>query len=89
MVGRQFAGSDRMAALISASPVCRIIAGHSHRAMHTLWAGVASSTCAAIGHGLSLSLTGESRHEPQCAPPGYELHLWQGGPVVSQQVTLG
>lgn len=81
-----FAGAAELADLIAGSPVCRVIAGHSHRSIQTLWAGVPASTCAAIGHGLSLSLTGSHPHEPVCVPPAFELHLINAGSVVSHQI---
>ncbi|RGP36304.1 metallophosphoesterase family protein [Pseudotabrizicola alkalilacus] len=83
-----FAGAAPLAALVQGSPICRIIAGHSHRAMQTQWAGVTASTCTAIGHGLSLSLTGAYKHKPSCLPPAYEVHLLQAGSVISYQINL-
>lgn len=83
-----FAEASTLAALVAESPVCRIIAGHSHRGIQTVWAGVAASTANAIGHGLSLSLSGNHPHQPICTPPAYELHLLQSGSVVSHQITL-
>jgi len=82
-----FAGADALAARIAGSRVCRVIAGHSHRGIQTLWAGVAASTCSAIGFGLGLSLSGAA-HRPVATPPGYELHLLRSGAVVTHQVTL-
>lgn len=83
-----FAGADRLAARVQGSPVCRIIAGHSHRSMQTLWAGVVASTCTAIGHGLSLSLTGNRKHKPSCTLPAFEMHLLQSGSVVTHLIPL-
>jgi 3',5'-cyclic-AMP phosphodiesterase len=83
-----FAGAAELGHLIASSPVCRIITGHSHRGMQTVWAGIPASTCAAIGHGLSLSLTGERQHQPVCWPPAYELHMVKAGSVVSHQIIL-
>jgi 3',5'-cyclic-AMP phosphodiesterase len=83
-----FAGAADLGLLIAGSPVCRIITGHSHRGMQTLWAGIQASTCTAIGHGLSLSLTGDRPHQPVCVPPAYELHMVKAGSVVSHQIIL-
>ncbi|WP_439530826.1 metallophosphoesterase [Pannonibacter sp.] len=83
-----FAGAAQLAGLLAASPVCRIIAGHSHRSMQTLWAGVLASTCPAIGHGLSLSLTGNFPHRASCMRPAFELHVLQSGSVTTHQISL-
>ena len=83
-----FAGADQLASLVAASPVCRIITGHSHRSIQTLWAGVAVSTCTAIGHGLSLSLTGNFPHKTSCIRPAFELHLLQSDSVTTHQISL-
>ncbi|PWK59601.1 metallophosphoesterase [Roseicyclus mahoneyensis] len=84
-----FAGADALASCLSGSRVCKIIAGHSHRGMQTLWAGLPASTCTAIGHGLSLSLSGKTPHRPVGTGPGYELHQLRSGALVSHQVALG
>ena len=83
-----FSGSKALASCLTGSPVRRIIAGHSHRGMQTLWAGIPASTCTAIGHGLSLSLSGKTSHRPVDTVPGYELHQLRSGWVMSHQVPL-
>ncbi len=83
-----FVGADALASCLKGGKVCRIIAGHSHRGMQTLWAGIHASTANAIGHGLSLSLSGDDPHVPVPTPPGYEVHMLRSGAVVSHQFTL-
>ena len=82
-----FEGAGALEALVKDSPVCRLIAGHSHRGMQALWAGVPASTANAIGHGLSLSFTG-ARHTPVPTAPGYELHHLHDGTLVSHQMLV-
>ena len=82
-----FKGAGALARLIRGSAVCRVIAGHSHRSIHSLWAGVGASTAPAIRHGLELRLTGEERPLPVCVAPQYELHHLRDGAVVSHQMT--
>jgi len=82
-----FEGAGDLEALVMDSPICRIIAGHSHRGMQTLWAGVPASTAIAIGHGLSLSFTG-ARHAPIPTAPGFELHHLHAGALVSHQILI-
>jgi len=83
-----FAEAGALAELIADSAVCRVIAGHSHRAIQTLWAGRMCSTARAIGHGLSLSLSGDHPHRPVDTPPGFDLHLFRNGQTASHEVLL-
>lgn len=83
-----FQNADALAALVTQSPVRRIIAGHSHRAMQTVWAGRLASTAPAIGHGLSLSLTGAAPHKPVAALPAFELHILDDSGMVSHLIPL-
>lgn len=83
-----FAEAKALAALLQGSPVRRLIAGHSHRAMQTLWAGIPASTAPAIGHGLTLSLEADRPHIPAPATPGFELHCFEGPIIVSHAVML-
>ncbi|WP_322892382.1 MULTISPECIES: metallophosphoesterase family protein [unclassified Yoonia] len=70
-----FTQARALAGLVAQGAVCRVIAGHAHRAMQSLWAGCLASTAPAIGHGLSLSLTGADPHNPVQSEPAFELHL--------------
>lgn len=83
-----FQNADALSRLIERSAVCRVIAGHSHRAMQTIWAGCLSSTAPAIGHGLSLSLSGAERHKPVQMPPSFDLHAINPKGCVSHQIKL-
>lgn len=83
-----FVGTKALERMIADSPVCRVIAGHSHRAIQTIWAGRISSTAPAIGHGLSLSLSGAERHKPVPTTPGFELHLLGVEGMVSHLMLL-
>lgn len=83
-----FQNADALSHLIARSAVCRIIAGHSHRAMQTIWAGCLCSTAPAIGHGLSLSLSGAERHKPVQMPPSFDLHAIGLKGCVSYQIKL-
>ena len=83
-----FLNADALVKLIERSAVCRIIAGHSHRAMQTIWAGCLSSTASAIGHGLSLSLSGAAAHKPVQMAPSFDLHAIGPKGYVSHQIKL-
>ncbi len=83
-----FKNADTLVQLIEHSAVRRIIAGHSHRAMQTIWAGCLASTAPTIGHGLSLSLSGAERHKPVQMPPSFDLHAIGPKGCVSHQIKL-
>ncbi len=84
-----FQNADALLHLVKGSQVCRVIAGHSHRAIQTIWGGCLSSTASAIGHGLSLSLCGTQRHKPVQMAPAFDLHAIGPEDLVSHQITLG
>lgn len=86
--GPGFQNAAALARLIARGRVCRIIAGHSHRAMQTVWAGCLSSTAPALGHGLSLSLSGAERHKPVRMAPAFDLHAISPPVLVSHQILL-
>lgn len=83
-----FHNANALARLIENSSVCRIIAGHSHRAIQTVWAGRLASTAPAIGHGLSLSLSGAEPHKPVPMAAAFDLHIAGPDGFVSHQITL-
>lgn len=83
-----FPGTGALADLVATSAVCRVIAGHSHRAIHTLWAGVPASTAPALGHALALSLVEGAPHAHSAEPPGLHLHRMLDGQVVTHSVSL-
>jgi 3',5'-cyclic-AMP phosphodiesterase len=69
--------------------VCRILCGHLHRPIQACVAGVLASTAPSPAHQVALGLTPDS---PDCfvmEPPGYQLHLWREGYMVSHQVVMG
>jgi 3',5'-cyclic AMP phosphodiesterase CpdA len=84
-----FEGAAELERLVRASgQVARVIAGHSHRAVSRLWAGVPASTAPALGHTLALSLVPGAPHAHVAEPPGLQLHLAQGGDWISHTLLL-
>jgi Icc protein len=83
-----FQNVDAFARMIACSGVRRIIAGHSHRAMQTVWAGTLASTAPALGHGLSLSLSGDENHKPIATMPAFELHLVGQRDMISHYIAV-
>lgn len=83
-----FANADALAEVIAGAGVCRVIAGHSHRAISSVFAGIAASTAAPLGFGLSLAFAPGARHHPVATIPSYELHQFQGASCITHQRLL-
>jgi 3',5'-cyclic AMP phosphodiesterase CpdA len=69
--------------------VVRLITGHVHRPIHTMWAGVPVSVCPATAAQVALDLApidpfrADGRRLVVAEPPGFSLHLWNGATLVS------
>lgn len=75
-------GADKMAAIISRHPqIERVLCGHVHRTIQTLWAGTAACIAPSCAHQLTLDLRNEdlSPGEYILEPGGFMLHLWRPG----------
>lgn len=77
-------GREALAEIVARHPqVQRIVAGHVHRQIETVWAGVLASVAPATVHQVELDLKGdrfmEMRREPGC----YQLHHYTGAGFVS------
>jgi 3',5'-cyclic-AMP phosphodiesterase len=86
--------ADELAALIARCPRARLIAaGHVHRAVLTLFAGIPATICPAPNHAVALDL--EARQPPSLMvePPAFHLHAWfpgeDYGHVVTHLVPIG
>lgn len=83
-------GCEAFAQVVAKHPhVCRILCGHLHRPIQAVVAGVLASTAPSPAHQVTLGLMPDS---PDCftmEPPGYQLHLWRDGHMVSHQVVIG
>jgi 3',5'-cyclic AMP phosphodiesterase CpdA len=80
-----FRNLDRLQGLIGdhAGRIARIVSGHIHRQVVTTVAGVTASICPATVHHVALDLTPASTPSIICDPRGYQLHLVDGGDVVT------
>lgn len=85
-----FPGAEALGALIATAPrPCRLLAGHTHRAIATSWAGVAASTAPALGHALALSLVPGAPHAHVAEPPAFQLHAFRDGNWITHTLNLG
>ncbi|HZK91365.1 MAG TPA: phosphodiesterase [Stellaceae bacterium] len=67
----------------------RIACGHLHRAIDRRFAGTVAGTAPSTAHQIRLDLRPGVRLHFRFEPPGYQLHLWQGGGLVTHTAVLG
>ncbi len=82
-------GLDGLAEVLGRhSQVIGMVAGHLHRTIHGTFAGipvtVATSTCYAVDLDIRDEAPGQFTNEP----PGFVLHRWSGGTLVSHSLFL-
>lgn len=63
----------------------RVLCGHIHRSIQTLAAGRLVSVCPSTAHQVTLDLGAEPSEGGffEMEPPGFQIHLWQGGRMVT------
>ncbi|MBU0746026.1 MAG: phosphodiesterase [Gammaproteobacteria bacterium] len=67
----------------------RVVCGHLHRSIQCRFGGTVASTCPSPAHQVALDLSPEG---PDCfvmEPPGYQLHTWLGGRLVTHTCVVG
>lgn len=67
----------------------RVVCGHLHRSIQCRFGGTAASTCPSPAHQVALDLQDDG---PDCfamEPPGYQLHLWKAGRLVTHTAVIG
>jgi 3',5'-cyclic-AMP phosphodiesterase len=79
-----------LAEIIARHPqVERILCGHLHRAIDRRFAGTIAGTAPSTAHQIRVNLMPEARLSFNFEPPGYQLHLWQDGALVSHTAVFG
>jgi 3',5'-cyclic-AMP phosphodiesterase len=83
-----------LAAVVASHPRVRLIAaGHVHRAVATIFAGVAATICPAPNHAVALDLLDVHGPVFHTEPPAFQLHVWFAGggfgQLVTHQVPIG
>jgi 3',5'-cyclic-AMP phosphodiesterase len=92
---RQNLGSSaELASIVRRHPRMQLIAaGHVHRAVLTMFAGVPATICPAPNHAVDLDLAELRQPSFKIEPPAFHLHTWfpgEGfGHVVTHQVPIG
>jgi 3',5'-cyclic-AMP phosphodiesterase len=86
-------GLDNAAALAEVigrhRQVERILCGHLHRAIDRRFAGTIAGTAPGTAHQIRINLVPGARVSFNFEPPGYQLHLWQAGGLVTHTALFG
>lgn len=84
------AGRDGFAAVMCRhAQVQAILCGHVHRPTYALVGGRRAMICPSPAHQVALDLRAEGPSAFRLEPPGYMLHHWQGGQLVSHVAVVG
>lgn len=91
MDGAGLQGAGALAAIVARHPqVERILCGHLHRAIDRRFAGTVAGTAPSTAHQIRLDLRpGTTSLRFMFEPPGYQLHLWRDGALVSHTAVFG
>ena len=83
-------GRERFATIMARhGQVQAILCGHLHRTIQTVVGGRRATTCPSPAHQVALDLRPEGPSAFRMEPPGYMLHLWREGVLVSHTAVLG
>ena len=66
-----------------------MICGHLHRAITRRFGGTLAMTVPSTAHQIVLDLAPAAPPAWHLEPPGYAVHAWLGGALVSHVATLG
>ncbi len=67
----------------------RIVCGHLHRSIQARFANTFASTCPSPAHQITLDLDAQARSSYRMEPPGYQLHVWRDGRLVTHGGVFG
>ncbi len=67
----------------------RIVCGHLHRSIQARFANTFASTCPSPAHQVSLDLRAGGPSAYHMEPPGFQLHAWRGGRLVTHTGVFG
>jgi Icc protein len=82
--------AEGLAAVIAPhSQVERILCGHLHRAIDRRFAGTVAGTAPSTAHQIALNVLPDAPLRFAFEPPGYQLHLWRDGALVTHTAVIG
>lgn len=83
-------GREAFAEIVARHPQIQVIlCGHVHRVIRAQVGGRAAMICPSPAHQVALDLTADGPSAFALEPPGYMLHRWQDGQLVSHVAVLG
>lgn len=83
-------GAPELEALVSRHPnVERILCGHLHRTIFRRFGGTVASTCPSPAHQVALDLREGGPSAFAMEPPGFHLHQWRDGALVTHHAYIG
>jgi 3',5'-cyclic AMP phosphodiesterase CpdA len=81
-----FRGVDGLGAIVQRYPnIERIVCGHIHRPMQVRWHGTIACTAPSTAHQLVLELREKQPIGVTLQSPGYNLHVWSEGVMVTHE----
>ena len=85
-----FGGAERLAAILSGHrQVQRLVCGHVHRSMQTLFGGTIASTAPSAAYEFVLDLRTGAPLAWNHEPPGFDLHVWDGTRLITHTAAIG
>jgi 3',5'-cyclic AMP phosphodiesterase CpdA len=83
-------GAQELERIVSRHPnVERIICGHLHRTIFRRFGGTIASTCPSPAHQVALDLRPDGPSAFVMEPPGFHLHEWRDGALVTHHAYIG
>ena len=83
-------GSAELEALLAGHRnIERIVCGHLHRSIQARFANTFASTGPSPAHQVTLDLNPDAPSSFRMEPPGYQLHVWRGGRLVTHTGVFG
>jgi 3',5'-cyclic AMP phosphodiesterase CpdA len=83
-------GREAFAGIMRQNPqVELVLCGHLHRTIHAQIGGRAVLTCPSTAHQVELGLAPDAPSNFIMEPPGFMLHRWQDGQMVSHLAAIG
>ena len=81
--------SGALAAVVARHPqVERILCGHLHRSIDRRFAGTVAGTAPSTAHQVALNFLPDAPLRFAFEPPGYQLHLWREGGLVTHTAVI-
>jgi len=82
--------ADRFADIVARyRHVERVLCGHLHRSIQARVGGTVASVAPSTAHQVALNLSANAPSAFKLEPPGFQLHVWRSGHMVSHTAVVG